>query len=271
MARKKPLILLSNDDGAHAQGLLHLKRAMKTIGEVIVVAPDRPRSSCSHAITLHKPLRVFEWQDVDGDIVYACNGMPADCVILGVRVLCPRKPDLVVGGINDGPNLGDDIVYSGTVAVAREAALEGCTAFAISVAGFENIKYEGASFVAQWLAKRLLQTKLPHGVFLNVNVPNLPLDKIKGFKITRRGFKHYVGQPEKRIDPQGKVYFWRGSERPVSELLPGTDVGEVANGFVSVTPLHVDNTFNELVDDFRDWEQMFPKLVKKKRYMSEVP
>ncbi|MFN4180746.1 MAG: hypothetical protein ACK4I8_10565, partial [Armatimonadota bacterium] len=96
-------------------------------------------------------------------------------------------------------------------------------------------------------------------------VPNLPLDKIKGIKITHRGLKHYVGQPEKRIDPQGKVYFWRGSERPVSELLPETDVGEVANGFVSVTPLHVDNTFNELVDDLREWEQMFPKSVKRKR------
>jgi len=265
MAKRRPLILLSNDDGVHAQGLLHLKRAMKTLGDVIVVAPDRPRSSCSHAITLHKPLRVSEWRDPDGDLVYACNGMPADCVILGIRVLCPRQPDLVIGGINDGPNMGDDIIYSGTVAVAREAALEGCRAFAISVAGFEKVNYDGAAFVAKWLAKRLLKTELPRGVFLNVNVPNLPLDQIKGLKITRRGFKHYVGQPEKRIDPQGRVYFWRGSERPVSELEPGTDVGEVANGFVSVTPLHVDTTFNELVDKLHQWEQAFSKSVSAKR------
>ncbi len=271
MPRRKPLILLSNDDGVHAQGLLHLKRAMKEIGDVIVVAPDRPRSSCSHAITLHKPLRVFEWQDPDGDTVYACNGMPADCVILGVRVLCPRKPDLVIGGINDGPNLGDDIIYSGTISVAREAALEGCRAFAISVAGFENVKYETAASVAQWLAKQLLKTELPSGVFLNVNVPNLPLDKIKGLKITRRGFKHYVGQPEKRIDPQGRVYFWRGSERPISELLPGTDVGEVANGFVSVTPLHVDSTFNELIDNLQGWEQVFTKSLMAKRKQQIQP
>jgi len=196
MSRKRPLILLSNDDGVHAQGLLHLKRAMKAIGEVIVVAPDRPRSSCSHSITLHKPLRVFEWRDEDGDIVYACNGMPADCVILGIRVLCGRMPDLVIGGINDGPNLGDDIIYSGTVAVAREAALEGCRAFAISVAGFENIHYETAALVAKWLAKQLLKIELPRGVFLNVNVPNLPLEQLKGLKITKRGFKHYVG-PQK--------------------------------------------------------------------------
>jgi 5'-nucleotidase len=262
MARKRPLILLSNDDGVHAQGLLHLKRAMKAIGEVIVVAPDRPRSSCSHSITLHKPLRVFEWRDEDGDIVYACNGMPADCVILGIRVLCDRIPDLVIGGINDGPNLGDDIIYSGTVAVAREAALEGCRAFAISVAGFENIHYETAALVAKWLAKQLLKVELPRGVFLNVNVPNLPPDQLKGLKITRRGFKHYVGPPEKRVDPQGRVYFWRGAERPVSENLPGTDVGEVAAGFVSVTPLHVDTTFSPLLEELKVWESSFGKLTK---------
>lgn len=260
--RRKPLILLSNDDGVHAKGLLHLKRALKAVGDVIVIAPDRPRSSCSHSITLHKPLRITEWRDEDGDVIYACNGMPADCVILGVRVLCPRLPDLVVGGINDGPNLGDDIIYSGTVAVAREAALEGCRAFAISVAGFENIHYETASLVAEWLSRKLLEIELAKGVFLNVNVPNLPLEQIKGLKITRRGFKHYVGKPEKRVDPQGRVYYWRGSEKPISELSPGTDVGEVAAGFVSVTPLHVDTTFTELFDELREWEMAFGELAK---------
>ncbi|MCS7264134.1 MAG: 5'/3'-nucleotidase SurE [Armatimonadetes bacterium] len=267
MGKGKPLILLSNDDGINAQGLMNLKRAMKKIGNVVVIAPDRPRSSCSHAITLHKPLRVFEQRDSDGDIVYACNGMPADCVILGIRVLCPRKPDLVIGGINEGPNLGDDIIYSGTVAVAREAALEGCCAFAISVAGFGSVKYDSASMVAQWLAKQLLKTKLPLGVFLNVNVPNLTLDEIKGLKITRSGFKHYVGQPEKRIDPQGRVYFWRGSEQPISTPLPDTDVGEVDKGFVSVTPLHVNTTFNDFLENLQDWERNFLKSmhIKHKR------
>lgn len=261
------MILLSNDDGIHAKGLLHLKRAMKRIGDVIVVAPERPRSSSSHAITLHKPLRVFEWEDPDGDTIYACNGMPADCAILGIRVLCPRKPDLVIGGINDGPNLGDDIIYSGTLAVAREAALEGCCAFAISIDGFESNEYESAALVADWLARQLLKTQLPRGVFLNVNVPNLPFEQIKGLKITRKGFKHYVGEPEKRVDPQGWIYFWRGSERPVSEFLPDTDVGELAKGFVSITPLHTDNTFNELVDKLQWWEQEFTKsfqAVKKR-------
>jgi len=264
VAKREPLILLSNDDGVHALGLLHLKRAMKEIGEVLVVAPDRPRSSCSHAITLHKPLRLFEGRDADGDIIYACNGMPADCVVLGVRVLCPRLPDLVIGGINDGPNLGDDVIYSGTVAVAREAALEGCRAFALSVAGFENIHYETAAFVAQWLAKQLLKVELPLGVFLNVNVPNLPRRKLKGLRITRRGFKHYVGLPEKRTDPQGRLYFWRGSERPISEPLPGTDVGEVEQGFVSVTPFHVEATFTPLMDALHSWECSFAKALSRR-------
>lgn len=255
MSQQKPLILLSNDDGVQAQGLLWLKRAMKELGEVIVVAPDRPRSSCSHAVTLHKPLRVMEVRDADGDLVYACNGMPADCVVLGTRVLCPRLPDLVIGGINEGPNLGNDVIYSGTVAVAREAALEGCRAFAISVAGFGEVHYEVAAFVAQRIAEHLLTISLPAGVFLNVNVPNLPLEQVQGVRLTQRGFKHYVGPLEQRKDPQGRVYFWRGSERPVINPVPGTDVGEVEKGFVSITPLHADATFSPLLEALRSWEQ----------------
>ncbi len=262
MPKRKPLILLSNDDGVQAPGLLALKRAMKPLGDVVVVAPDRPRSSCSHAVTLHKPLRITEWRDADGDIVYACNGMPADCVAVGTRVICPRLPDLVIGGINEGPNLGNDVIYSGTVAVAREAALEGCCAFAISVAGFGEVHFETAAVVAQWLARHLLTITLPEGVFLNVNVPNLPLQQVRGLRITQRGIKRYVGPLEQRVDPQGRAYFWRGSEQPVSEPIPGTDVGEVEKGFVSITPLHADATFVPLLDALRDWERSFAPSSK---------
>jgi 5'-nucleotidase len=257
MARRKPLILLSNDDGVHSLGLMHLKRAVRELGEVIVVAPDRPRSSCSHAITLHKPLRVFEWRDADGDLVYACNGMPADCVALGIRVVCPRPPDLVIGGINVGPNVGDDVIYSGTVAVAREAALHGVKAFAISLADFNELHYETASRVAQWLAKRLITTRLPEGVFLNVNVPNLPTNDLKGLRVVRRGRKRYEGLPEQRQDPQGRLYFWRGSERPVIEPIPDTDVTELANGFVTVTPFSAELTDLTILEALRRWEAEF--------------
>lgn len=257
MRRQRPLMLLSNDDGVHAEGLLHLKRAMKEIGEVVVIAPDRPRSSCSHAITLHKPLRVFERRDVDGDVVYACNGMPADCVVLGIRVLCPHPPDLVIGGINDGPNVGDDVIYSGTVAVAREAALNGVKAFAISIGDFNHLHYATAAKVAQWLARQLLETDLPDGVFLNANVPNLPLERVKGLRITRRGCKRYEGAPERRCDPQGRTYFWRGSERPLCETVPGTDVTELANDYVTVTPFHTDTTVAPLVEALKAWERLF--------------
>ena len=257
MGRKRPLILLSNDDGVHSEGLLHLKRAIKEVGEVLVVAPDRPRSSCSHAITLHKPLRVFEWRDADGDLVYACNGMPADCVVLGIRVLCPRLPDLAIGGINVGPNVGDDVIYSGTVAVAREAALHGIKAFAISLADFNDLHYETAFRVAQWLTKRLIATRLPEGVFLNVNVPNLPMKSLKGLRVVRRGRKRYEGLPEQRHAPQGRLYFWRGSERPVVEPIPDTDATELANGFVTVTPLSVELTDLTTLEALRHWEAEF--------------
>jgi 5'-nucleotidase len=257
MARRKPLILLSNDDGVHSPGLMHLKRAVRELGEVIVVAPDRPRSSCSHAITLHKPLRLIPMADGDGDKVYACNGMPADCVALGIHVVCPRPPDLVIGGINVGPNVGDDVIYSGTVAVAREAALHGVKAFAISLADFNELHYETASRVAQWLAKRLITTRLPEGVFLNVNVPNLPTNALKGLRVVRRGRKRYEGLPEQRHDPQGRLYFWRGSERPVIEPIPDTDVTELANGFVTVTPFSAELTDLTILEALRRWEAEF--------------
>jgi 5'-nucleotidase len=195
--------------------------------------------------------------DGDGDKVYACNGMPADCVALGIRVVCPRPPDLVIGGINVGPNVGDDVIYSGTVAVAREAALHGVKAFAISLADFNELHYETASRVAQWLAKRLITTRLPEGVFLNVNVPNLPTNDLKGLRVVRRGRKRYEGLPEQRQDPQGRLYFWRGSERPVIEPIPDTDVTELANGFVTVTPFSAELTDLTILEALRRWEAEF--------------
>jgi len=183
--------------------------------------------------------------------------MPADCVALGIRVVCPRPPDLVIGGINVGPNVGDDVIYSGTVAVAREAALHGVKAFAISLADFNELHYETASRVARWLAKRLITTRLPEGVFLNVNVPNLPTNDLKGLRVVRRGRKRYEGLPEQRHDPQGRLYFWRGSERPVIEPIPDTDVTELANGFVTVTPFSAELTDLTILEALRRWEAEF--------------
>ncbi len=183
--------------------------------------------------------------------------MPADCVALGIRILCPRLPDLVIGGINPGPNVGDDVIYSGTVAVAREAALHGVKAFAISLAASTDLHYKTAAFVARWLASRLLATNLPASVFLNVNVPNLPMNDLKGLRVVKGGRKRYEGMPEQRHDPQGVAYFWRGSERPVIEPIPDTDVTELANGFVTVTPLSTELTDLTIWEALRHWEAEF--------------
>ncbi|MCS7254189.1 MAG: 5'/3'-nucleotidase SurE [Armatimonadota bacterium] len=246
MSDRHPLILLTNDDGYLAEGLNHLMMALLKISEVVVVAPDRPRSSISNAVTLHKPLRVECIRAGEGYIVYSCNGTPADCVALGVRVLCPRTPNLVISGINDGENVGDDVIYSGTVAAAMEGAVHGITSFAISIATLNSTSkqfhYETACEVAVRLSQYLLREQLPMDSLLNVNVPNLPLSEIKGVAITSRGRKRYVGDLEMRYDPQGRPYYWRGSERPVIENVDGTDVSAIVNGYISITPLQTDNT-----------------------------
>lgn len=246
MLNKRPLILVTNDDGYLAEGLNHLVAALLKTAEVVAVAPDRPRSSISNAVTLHKPLRVECVRKEEMCTVYSCNGTPADCVALGVRALCPRVPDLIVSGINEGENVGDDVIYSGTVAAAMEGAMHGITSFAISIATLnpqsQKLHYETACEVAVRLSQYLLKEGLPPDSLLNVNVPNLPLSEVKGVAITSRGRKRYVGELEMRYDPQGRPYYWRGSECPVIESVDGTDVSALMEGYISITPLQTDNT-----------------------------
>lgn len=256
MDEKRPLMLLTNDDGYLSEGLKRLRMALLEVGVLVVVAPDRPRSSISNAVTLHKPLRVECVYSDGGQIVYSCNGTPADCVALGIRALCPRVPDLVISGINNGENVGDDVIYSGTVAAAVEGALHGVTSFAISIATSgnpqEKIYYETACEVAVRLSRRLSKELLPKGSLLNVNVPNLPLSEVKGVAITARGQKRYVGELEMRYDPQGRPYYWRGSEHPIIEDVDGTDVSALIRGYVSITPLQTDNTNFRLLEVLRE-------------------
>ncbi|MFA4044173.1 MAG: hypothetical protein HZRFUVUK_000956 [Candidatus Fervidibacterota bacterium] len=240
---KRPLILLTNDDGYLARGLNALKEALSKLGDILIIAPDRPRSSISNAVTLHKPLRVEPIQLSDTCAVYSCNGTPADCVALGIRAICDRMPDLVISGINDGENVGDDVIYSGTVAAAIEGALHGVSSFAISIAPKSNQPhYETACEVAVRLSRYLLNEPLPDRAVLNVNVPDVPLSEVKGVAITSRGKKRYVGRIEMRYDPQGRPYYWRGSERAVIEEEEGSDVTALMRGYVSITPLQADNT-----------------------------
>lgn len=232
-------ILISNDDGVHAHGLRALVRAVRPLGEVTVIVPDRPRSACSHAVTLHKPLRVEEVA-LDGDgTALICNGTPADCVALGVEVILPQHPDLVIAGINLGPNIGDDVSYSGTIAAAMEGAIFDVKSFAISVCGSRDVDFTYAAQLAARVAELVVASPIPTDTFLNINIPNLPADEIVGLEVTRQGRRRWVEQFTRRDDMRGGTYWWRGG-RPQDEAeLEGTDVWAIHNNRVSVTPLHV--------------------------------
>lgn len=235
------VILLTNDDGVSSQGINVLSKTLKTAGEVYVVAPEREQSAVGHALTLHRPLR-FE---KIGSRTYFINGTPTDCVILGVNRLLPQKPDLIVSGINNGGNMGDDITYSGTVAAAIEGTLLGIPSVALSFAGkAQNYKkylrlHEIARFTRR-LAGMVLKRNLPPDTFLNVNIPDAA--KIRGIKLTRQGKRAYDNSIQEMSDPRGRKHYWIGGGVPMWESGEDTDFEAVQKGFISVTPIHLDLT-----------------------------
>lgn len=244
-----PIILLTNDDGYHSVGLEALAEAMASVGEVWVCAPDRERSAISHAISLNTPLRVHEVRER----VFRIDGTPADCVLLGVRDILPRKPDLVISGINTGPNLGDDVTYSGTVAGAYEGMLQGIPSIAISNASYSAERYDQIALVGAKLGMRVLEGGLPENTMLNVNVPETDLDALKGYAITRQGRRNYGDEIHRREDPRGKPYFWIGGFRPEHVIDPGTDFEAIDQEKVSITPLYRDMTNEDALTSMRDW------------------
>ncbi len=200
-------ILITNDDGIHAEGIMALKTALDGVGTVHVIAPDRPRSACGHSITLHKPLRADRLRLRDGSWAYSTNGTPSDCVSLGLLGVVEGPVDLIVSGINHGPNLGWDLTYSGTVSAAMEGAIAGIPSFAISVASYEtDVHYALAARFAAHLAEILRRNKLPESTLLNVNIPALPTEDIRGIRITKQGNRRYPGKLVKRQDPAGRAY-----------------------------------------------------------------
>lgn len=248
-------ILVTNDDGIHAPGIFALKKALDAAGhKVTVCAPDRPRSASGHAITLHKPLRMREVALPDGTIGYAASGTPADCATLGILDVLDNQLDLVVSGINHGPNLGWDLTYSGTVSAAMEAVIVGIPAFAVSVASYaEEIHWEAAAHFAARLAPLLVENPLPPATLLNVNAPDLPESAVKGVRVTTQGDRQYVDRLEKRIDPTGRPYYWLGGKLHDKEAAEGTDVKAVGEGYISVTPVHLDLTAHSLLPVLRAW------------------
>ena len=244
-------ILISNDDGIGAPGLKVLAEALAVLGEVTVVAPDRERSAAGHSLTLNRPLRASR---VDRNW-FSVDGTPSDCVALALTGLLPRPPDLVVAGINEGANLGDDVTYSGTVAAAAEATLGGCPAFAVSLAvDGEGRHLKTAARFALVVAREVSARGLPPGTLLNVNVPNQPLDRLRGVAITRQGRRTYSETIIEKVDPRGKTYYWIGGGPPRWEPGQDTDYEAVRAGAVSITPLHLDLTNYGALEALRAWD-----------------
>ena len=243
-------ILVTNDDGIQAPGILALAAALRELGQVTVVAPDRERSAVGHSLTLHSPLRVFELRDG----FYAVDGTPTDCVNMGIHSLLPICPDLVVSGINHGPNLGDDITYSGTVAAAMEATLMGIPAIAVSLATFDHGgHFPAAAAVAVRVSRQVMANRLPTDTFLNVNVPNCLEAEMNPPLVTRQGKRSFVGKIVDKIDPRGRKYFWIGSEEPDFNDEDGTDFHAINRRHVSITPLHLDLTNYESMKALAGW------------------
>jgi len=252
-------VLLTNDDGLHSPGLLALARAMSAEADTFVVAPEHERSAASHAITLHKPLRVVRSEIGDTGVpAWATNGTPADCVVLAILDLLGTPPDVVVSGINVGANLGMDLIYSGTVSGAVEATLFGISAVAISVTARTEVHWEPAAMFATRLAHEVARHRLPPDTFLNVNVPNLPAEQILGVEITRQSARRYVNRLEKRADPRGRDYYWLTGAAEAGDAEPGSDVRAVAEGRISVTPLGLDMTRDALTPTLQSWHLTVP-------------
>lgn len=243
------LILVTNDDGIQSPGIVALSQALRSLGRVVVVAPDRERSAVGHALTLHSPLRA---EQVAEDH-YAVDGTPTDCVNLGIHGLLGARPDLVVSGINRGGNLGDDITYSGTVSAAFEATLMGVPAFAVSL---ESTTFTLGDFLlaarfSARLAARVLEKSLPLDTFLNVNVPSgTPV----GVSLTRQGKRRYAEAVVEKVDPRGRKYYWIGGGEAKFQDVEGTDFHAVCNGRISITPLHLDLTNYSSFDALSCWD-----------------
>ncbi|OGQ57514.1 MAG: 5'/3'-nucleotidase SurE [Deltaproteobacteria bacterium RIFCSPLOWO2_02_FULL_53_8] len=244
----KKTILISNDDGIRSEGIKKLAAALRRLGTVYVVAPDRERSAAGHSLTLHRPLRIEEV----GLRTYAVDGTPTDCVTIAVNGILPARPDIVVSGINRGANLGEDVTYSGTVSAAMEGTLMGIPSFAISLAGRDNYDFRAAAAFAVRLSRRILNKGLPKDTLLNINVPAVA--KIKGHRITRQGKRSFSGDIVEKLDPRNRKYYWIGGDMLRWEGGEDSDFHVISKGYISITPLHLDLTNYASMKELKDWQ-----------------
>ncbi|MEJ2135717.1 MAG: 5'/3'-nucleotidase SurE [Desulfofustis sp.] len=239
-------ILLTNDDGIHSPGLKALKESLSALGKIVIVAPDRDNSAIAHALTMHRPLRLTE---LDED-VYTLDGTPTDCVAVALGKIFERAPDLLVSGINSGPNIGDDITYSGTVSAAIEGTMYAVPSMAVSMAGEPPLDYGKAELLIRQLAQRVIAHGLPASTLMNVNIP--AASELRGVKITRQGRRIWKQAVQEVADPRGRMHYWIGGGTPLLDSGKDTDVWALGEGFVTISPIHLDLTNHEGISYFRD-------------------
>jgi len=242
-------ILLSNDDGYLAPGIIHLAEALSGLGEITVVAPEQNRSGASNSLTLDRPLSLRQAENG----FYFVNGTPTDCVHLAVTGMLEHLPDIVVSGINWGPNMGDDTLYSGTVAAATEAYLLGIPALAVSLASYDGLNFPTAGKIARQLVERFIAFPPSEAMLLNVNVPDVPFAELKGMQVTRLGKRHKAEPVVKMLSPRREIVYWVGAAGPAQDAGEGTDFHALKQGFVSITPLQIDLTHQQQLASVRAW------------------
>ena len=247
-------VLLTNDDGIYAQGLWALYNSFAKNHQVAVVAPDRERSAIGHAITLNQPLRAAKIS-LNGEYNgYAVNGTPADCIKLAILEILPTRPDVVVAGINPGANVGANLNYSGTVAAAKEAALYGTIGIAVSIEGAQIKNYDNAARFVAKLSETVFKKGLPFGTFLNVNMPNLPLNALAGVQISRQGVEILSEYVDKRMDPRNRTYYWQGRDMQSFGEDSRIDGTALNQNFISITPVKCDMTDYRVLEDLAEWD-----------------
>jgi 5'-nucleotidase len=247
-------ILVTNDDGIEAPGIAVLAESLREIGEVTIVAPLKEQSAVGHAITMQLPLRVIDYKKNGSFFGYAVSGTPADCVKIGIRNILKTPPDLVVSGINHGSNTAINIIYSGTVSAAREAAIMDIPSMAISVTNHEATDFKFAGKITRLLAQQLAGKDLPLGTLLNVNVPDVPEAKVAGIKLTRQGKSKWDDVYEQRVDPYGKNYYWLTGSLMEVDTAMETDQAAIRKNYVSVSPIHFDLTDYETFERMKNWK-----------------
>jgi len=251
----QPLILITNDDGVYAPGVLSLFQGLKEIGRPIIIAPTRDNCGARHSLTMDRPLSV---KQIDEDI-FAIDGTPADCVTIGLGKILSTKPDILVSGINPGANLGHDVSYSGTVSAAREGVMRGVPSMALSMAGESPFLYKTAVSFAQKMARTILANGIPHDCLLNINVPNLPLNEIKGTRLTHQGTRVYADAIKEVSDPWSRTRYWIGGGIPSQDTSEESDSNAILANQISITPIHLDLTHYKALELFKKkWRNLDP-------------